>query len=82
MKILYAFSILVLVLGCNSSSPKLEASIDEVPNGSNVYLARLGPQNVPVPLDTTQVNNNSFEFDLTTSKKSRHQSYSSRRCGR
>jgi peroxiredoxin len=68
MKILYAFSILALLLGCNSSSPKLEASIDEVPDGTYVYLARLGPQNNPVPLDTTQVNNNSFKFDLTTSK--------------
>jgi peroxiredoxin len=68
MKILYSLSFLALLIGCNSPSPKLEASIDEVPNGTNVYLAQLGPQNVPVPLDTTQVNNNSFEFDLTKSK--------------
>ena len=68
MKILYAFSVLALLLGCNSPSPKLIASIDEVPDGTNVFLALLGPQNVPVPIDTTQVNNNSFKFDLTNSK--------------
>jgi peroxiredoxin len=68
MKILYAFSILALLLGCSSPSPKLIASIDEVPDGTNVFLALLGPQNVPVPIDTTQVNNNSFKFDLTNSK--------------
>ncbi len=68
MKILYAFSILAFLLGCNSSSPKLEASIDQVADGTNVYLALLGPQNIPVPIDTTQVSNSSFKFDLTNSK--------------
>ncbi|MFD0933127.1 redoxin domain-containing protein [Psychroflexus salinarum] len=69
MKIFFSLSLLVLLASCNSSDPKLEATIEDVPDGTNVYLTHLGPQNIPVPLDTTQVQNDSFEFELKGSKQ-------------
>lgn len=64
MKTFFSFFLLVLVLSCNPSGPKLEAKIDDVEDGTNVYLTKIGPQNAPIPLDTTQVKNDHFEFDL------------------
>ncbi|MBZ9652958.1 TlpA disulfide reductase family protein [Psychroflexus montanilacus] len=69
MRIFFSLFILLALVGCDSSSPKLEASIDDVKNGTNVYLTQLGPENIPIPLDTTQVQNNSFEFDLKKSNQ-------------
>ncbi|MFO7745143.1 MAG: TlpA disulfide reductase family protein [Psychroflexus sp.] len=69
MKIFFSLSLLVLLASCNSSDPKLEATIEDVPDGTNVYLTHLGPQNIPVPADTTQVQNNSFEFKLEKSNQ-------------
>lgn len=69
MKIFFSLSLVILLVGCNSSSPKLKASIDDVPDGTSVYLTQLGPENIPIPLDTTQVQNNAFEFELKEAKQ-------------
>lgn len=66
MKTFFSLSLLIILMSCTSSTPKLEATIEDVPDGTNVYLTQLGPQNIPIPLDTTQVQNNSFEFELKT----------------
>ncbi|SDG75496.1 TlpA disulfide reductase family protein [Psychroflexus sediminis] len=64
MKIIFSLSLLIVLMSCDSSTPKLEATINDVTDGTSVYLTQLGPQNIPIPLDTTQVQNNSFEFEL------------------
>ncbi|WP_019039333.1 TlpA disulfide reductase family protein [Psychroflexus tropicus] len=64
MKFILSFFSLLLFIGCNTSNSNLKATIDNVEDGTNVYLTQLGPQNIPIPLDTTQVQNNTFEFDL------------------
>ncbi|NEV94067.1 AhpC/TSA family protein [Psychroflexus sp. YR1-1] len=63
MKTLFSLSLVLALLSCNTE-PKLQATIENVPDGTNVYLTELGPQNMPIPLDTTQVQDNSFEFNL------------------
>jgi len=69
MKLFFSLSLLLLLASCNSSGPTLEATIDNVPDGTDVYLTHLGPQNVPIPADTTQVQNNSFEFEFEKSNQ-------------
>lgn len=64
MKSFLSLILLIFLVGCDNSKPKLEVSIDDVKDGTNVYLTQLGPENIPIPLDTTQVQNNSFVFDL------------------
>lgn len=64
MKTFFSLSLLVILMSCNTSTQKLEATIEDIEDGTNVYLTHLGPENIPIPLDTTQVQNNSFEFDL------------------
>jgi peroxiredoxin len=64
MKFILGFFSVLLFVGCNTSNPKLTASIDNTKDGTNVYLTQLGPQNIPIPLDTTQVLNYTFEFEL------------------
>ena len=69
MKLFLKLIILLLIVGCNKSNPNLEATIEEVPNGTNVYLTELGPQNVPIPLDTTEVQSDKFQFELKENKQ-------------
>lgn len=69
MKLFFSLSLLLLLASCNPPGPTLEATIDNVPDGTDVYLTHLGPQNIPIPADTTQVQNNSFEFEFEESNQ-------------
>lgn len=64
MKTFFSLIVLVLVMSCNTSTSKLQATVEEVPDGTKVYLSQLGSQNMQVGIDTTEVQNNTFEFDL------------------
>ncbi len=64
MRLFFSLFILLALVSCDSSTPKLNAFVDDVKDGTNVYLTELGPQNNPIPLDTTQVQNNTFQFEL------------------
>lgn len=68
MRILVSLLFIVTLVGCDSSN-QLKGSVEDVSDGANVYLNQLGPQNIPIPLDTVQVQNNSFTFDLNPGKQ-------------
>lgn len=54
------------VLSCTTEENGVHAEIFGVENGKKVYLSKLGPQNNPIPLDTTLVENGMFHFPLRT----------------
>ena len=70
MKFIISFFSVLLLIGCNSSDSKLKATVDNIDNGTPVYLTQLGPENIPIPLDTTRIQNNTFTFDLNTDNQS------------
>ncbi len=68
MKIIVSLLFSLALISCNSSNPQLSANAEDIPDGTNVYLSRLGVDNVPEPLDTVQVEQSSFVVDLKSTK--------------
>ncbi|MFN2261549.1 MAG: redoxin domain-containing protein [Psychroflexus sp.] len=64
MRILLVLLLAITIVGCEQEGKKLNANIAGVEDGTEVYLAKLGPQNNPEPVDTTTVKNETFSFDL------------------
>ncbi len=64
MRILLVLLLAITIVGCEQNEKKLNANIAGVEDGTEVYLAKLGPQNNPEPVDTTTVKNETFSFDL------------------
>lgn len=66
LKKLTFLGLLISLFACAPEENGVYAEIFGVEDGKKVYLARLGPQNNPVPLDTTVVENGKFSFPLRT----------------
>lgn len=68
MKKIIVILIVILSFGCENAGKKeviLTADAEGIAENSQVYLSKLGENNQQVPLDTTQVVNESFSFDLS-----------------
>lgn len=64
-KIVLPLLLLALVFGCNSKPEGYEISGElrgDVENGTQVFLKKVGPNNQPVEVDTTTVENGTFLF--------------------
>jgi thiol-disulfide isomerase/thioredoxin len=62
--IILSISALLLLLGCNKEKSGFTATIDGVVDSTNVYISKLGKNNQPVSLDTVQVIQGGFHFDM------------------
>jgi peroxiredoxin len=66
-KIAFIF-LAALAISCQEEEKKedltFKGNVKDVENGTEVYLAELGENGRPVPVDTVQVNEGSFELDL------------------
>ena len=69
MRLVLSLVLLSILLSCESSSSKLTGTVENLSDGSKVYLTHLGPQNIPIPLDTTVVQNDKFQFELSESNQ-------------
>lgn len=65
--VLSIFSILI-ILSCQDKKSEFTAQIDGVDNQTKVYLSKLGKNNQPVPVDTVEVTEGKFSFDLKQSE--------------
>lgn len=61
--VLSLFSLMMLS-GCQNDKPDFSAQINGLPNGTNVYVSKLGKNNQPVPLDTVQINQGKFQLNF------------------
>lgn len=56
--------VLVILWSCQKDKAGFTATINDVPDQTNVYISKLGKNNQPEPLDTVQVTQGSFKFDM------------------
>ncbi|MBW2961416.1 redoxin domain-containing protein [Mesonia aestuariivivens] len=68
MKKVLLIVLAALAISCQNEGKNekatLKASVSNLENGTEVYLARLGGEGRPVPIDTTTVKEGDFEIDL------------------
>jgi peroxiredoxin len=62
--IIFTLFVIVFVISCNKNETGFSATIDGVKDSTNVYVSKLGKNNQPVPLDTVQVMEGKFKFDM------------------
>jgi thiol-disulfide isomerase/thioredoxin len=62
--IIFTLFATVILVSCNKDETGFTASIDGVADSTNVYVSKLGKNNQPVPLDTVQVMQGSFSFNM------------------
>lgn len=58
---IFSFSLLV---SCNNNKADFSAQIDGLPDQTNVYISKLGKNNQPVPLDTVQIQQGTFQLNI------------------
>jgi len=63
-KVFFIILIVSILVSCNTNETGFKATINNVPDSTNVYVSKLGKNNQPVPLDTVQVINGSFSFNM------------------
>lgn len=64
-KIFLSVLVAVVIISCSQDKKgEFVAQIDGVEDQTKVYLSRLGKNNQPLPVDTTEIVNGSFKFDL------------------
>lgn len=56
--------VILFILGCQNEKSGFSATIEGVEDNTNVYISKLGKNNQPVPLDTVQVNQESFQVNI------------------
>jgi thiol-disulfide isomerase/thioredoxin len=61
--VLALFSI-TLFISCQDDRPDFSAQIEGLPDLTNVYISKLGKNNQPVPLDTIQIKQGSFQLNI------------------
>lgn len=64
-KILFSLVFIAILMACNSKPEGYEITGElrgEVENGTQVFLKKLGPNNQPMEVDTTTVENGKFSF--------------------
>lgn len=54
----------LITLACQNQQADFTAEINGVDNQTKVYLSKIGKNNQPVPIDTVEVVDNKFNFDL------------------
>jgi hypothetical protein len=52
------------LISCSEDKADFSAQIEGLPDQTNVYLSKLGKNNQPVPLDTVQIKQGSFQVNL------------------
>jgi len=53
-----------LLIACNKTKADFSAQVDGLEDNTKVYISKLGKNNQPVPLDTVQVKQGSFQVDI------------------
>ena len=53
-----------LLISCNKDKADFSAQVDGVEDKTKVYISKLGKNNQPVPLDTAQVKQGSFQVNI------------------
>ena len=74
-KIFLSISLIIVIISCNSKPEGFEISGDvrgELENGTQVFLKKLGPNNQPVAVDTTTLENGKFLFAGTQDSPEMH----------
>ncbi len=63
--IIFSLFVTIFLISCNQQKEAgFTATIDGVADNTNVYVSKLGKNNQPVPLDTVQVVQGNFSFNM------------------
>lgn len=63
MKYLGSFLLALTLIACETST-QVKGTVEDISDGTNVYLSQFGKNNSPVAVDTTEVSSNTFNFEL------------------